>query len=63
MCALNGVFLVLGFVTLVYGFGLNAPQLFVDSFFVAVVSLLVTIVLGVAYDIQQREHGGGYAVT
>ena len=63
MCALNGVFLVVGSVTLVSVFGLNAPHLFVDSFFFAMVSLLVTIVLGVAYDIQQQEQGRVYAVA
>jgi hypothetical protein len=63
LCALNGVFLVLGSVLLVSVFGLNAPELFVDSFFFATVSLLVTMGLGVAYDLQQRARGGGYAVA
>jgi hypothetical protein len=50
-------------VFMVYVFGLNAPDLFVDSFFFATVSLLVTIVLGVAYDIQRQAQGNQYAVA
>jgi hypothetical protein len=57
VCALNGVFLVIGSVILVYVVGLNNPDLFVGSFFFAVLSLLLTILAGVAYDIQHREQG------
>jgi hypothetical protein len=55
VCVLNGVFLVVGSVILVYFFGLNNPDLFVASFFFAIVSLLFGILTGVAYDIQQYQ--------
>jgi len=51
----NGVFLVIGSVVLVYCFDLNKPDLCTNSFFFSVVSLLLTIVTGRAYDIQRRE--------
>jgi hypothetical protein len=53
--AVNGVFLVIGSVILVYGVGLNNPDLFTNSFYFAVLSLPVTIVTGLAYDIRNRE--------
>jgi hypothetical protein len=54
VCVINGVFLVVGSVILVYAFGLNNPDLFVNSFFFAIVSLLLSIFTGVAYDIQNN---------
>lgn len=56
---INGVFLVVGSVILVYVFALNAPDLFVNSFFLAIVLLLLSIVTGVAYDLQNRDRGVG----
>ena len=53
VCAVNGVFLVVGSVILVYLFGLNTPDLFVGSFFFAVLSLLLTVLAGVSYDVQR----------
>lgn len=50
---INGVFLVIGSVILLYFFDLNNPDLFTNSFFFVVVSLLLTIFTGVAYDIQR----------
>lgn len=50
---INGVFLVIGSVILVYFFDLNNPDLFTNSFFFAVVSLFLTIFTGVVYDIQR----------
>jgi hypothetical protein len=47
---INGIFLVIGSVILVYFAGLNNPDLFVSSFFLAVVSLVLMIVTGRAYD-------------
>lgn len=47
---LNGIFLVIGSVLLVYFAGLNNPDLFVNSFFLAVLSLLLMILTGRAYD-------------
>jgi hypothetical protein len=58
-CVINGVFLVVGSVILVYFFGINNPDLFVNSFFFAILSLLLTIITGVAYDLQAGERGGG----
>jgi hypothetical protein len=49
---LNGVFLVIGSVALVYFTGLNNADLFVNSFFLAVLSLLLMIITGRAYDVQ-----------
>jgi len=42
-CVVNGIFLVIGSVILVYFFGMNNPDLFVTSFFFAILSLLLTI--------------------
>jgi hypothetical protein len=52
---INGVFLVIGSLILVYFFDLNNPDLFVNSFFFSVLSLLLTIFIGRAYDIQKSE--------
>lgn len=57
VCVLNGVFLVIGSVVLVYLFGVNNPDLFTNSFFFVVLSLPLTILIGVAYDIQNGERG------
>jgi hypothetical protein len=50
----NGIFLVIGSLVLVYLFDLNMPDLFVMSFFFAVLSLSLTVVLGRGYDLQTR---------
>ncbi len=55
ICVINGVFLVVGSVIMVYFFGLNNPDLFVNSFFFAIVSLLLSVLTGVAYDIQREQ--------
>jgi len=55
ICAMNGVFLVIGSVILVYFFEVNNPDLFTNSFFFSVPSLLLCIFTGVAYDIQNRQ--------
>ncbi len=52
---INGVFLVIGSVILVYFFGLNMPDLFVYSFFFAILSVLLSNLTGVAYDLQRRD--------
>jgi hypothetical protein len=46
----NGVFLVIGSVILVYFFDLNNPDLFTNSFFLSVVLLILTIITGRAYE-------------
>lgn len=52
VCVINGVFLFIGSLVLVYLFAFNNPDLFVNSFFFAVLSLLLSIFTGVAYDIR-----------
>ena len=53
ICLINGVFLVVGSIILVYFFELNNPDLFVNSFFLAIVSFLLSIFTGAAYDVQK----------
>lgn len=53
VCLINGVFLVVGSIILVYYFELNNPDLFVNSFFFAIVSVLLSIFTGAAYDVQK----------
>jgi hypothetical protein len=53
--AINGVFLVIGSVILVYFFDLNKPFLFLNSFYFSILSLLLTVFTGRAYDIQKGE--------
>jgi hypothetical protein len=48
--AANGVFLVIGSVILVYLFDVNRPDLFTNSFFFSVVSLIATLIVGRAHD-------------
>ena len=55
IAVINGVFLVIGSVILVYFFDLNNPDLFTNSFFFAVVSLLLMIFTGRAHDIQRDQ--------
>jgi hypothetical protein len=55
IAVINGVFLVVGSLILVYFFDLNNPDLFTNSFFFAVVSLLLMIFTGRAYDIQRDQ--------
>ncbi len=58
ICVINGIFLVIGSVILVYFFGVNDPQLFVNSFLLAILLLLLTILTGVAHDIQIQSNPG-----
>ena len=55
ICVINGMFLVVGSIILVYAFRLNNPDLFVNSFLFAIVSLLLCVLTGVAYDLQNRN--------
>jgi hypothetical protein len=50
IAVMNGIFLVIGSVILVYFFDLNNPDLFTNSFFFSVLSLCLTIFVGRAYD-------------
>lgn len=53
ICLVNGLFLVAGSLILVYTFELNNPNLFVLSFLFAIVTLLLGIFTGAAYDVQK----------
>jgi len=55
VAVVNGVFLVVGSVVLVYAFDVNNPDLFVMSFFFSVVSLGLTVLVGRAYDLARGE--------
>jgi hypothetical protein len=52
---INGLFLFVGAIILVYAFGWGNEDLYLNSFFFAVVSLLLTILTGIAYDLQSIE--------
>lgn len=54
---INGVFLFIGAILLVYVFAWGNDDLYLNSFFFAVVSLLLTIITGVAYDLPSGEQG------
>jgi hypothetical protein len=54
MGVINGVFLVIGSVILVYFFDLNDPDLFTNSFFLSVLFQLVMIFTGRVYDVQRE---------
>jgi hypothetical protein len=51
----NGVFLVVGSVTLAYAADLNAPNLFLGSFYCSVVLLVLLLAAGVAYDAREGD--------
>jgi hypothetical protein len=53
IAVINGLFLVIGSVILVYFFDLNNPDLFTNSFFFSILSLFLTIFAGRAYDTQE----------
>jgi len=55
----NGVFLVVGSVILVYAIDLNTPGLFLGSFYFAVLTLLLIVFAGASYDAQKRDLGAG----
>jgi hypothetical protein len=57
ICLIDSVFLFIGSIILVYFFDVNNPDLFVNSFLFAAVSLILTTFTGVAYDIQNSERG------
>lgn len=53
ICLVDSVFLVVGSIILVVFFDLNNPDLFVNSFFFAIVTLLLSIFTGAAYDFRK----------
>lgn len=52
IAALNGLFLFIDSLLPVYGLGVN-PDLFLNSFLFAVVSLFLSVVTGIAHDLQR----------
>ncbi|MGB7296919.1 MAG: hypothetical protein WBC70_15145 [Candidatus Aminicenantales bacterium] len=61
VCAVNGIFLVIGHVIPVFFLGVRNAALFTGSFFVAVVTLLLSILTGIAYDIERKNRRGAAA--
>jgi hypothetical protein len=59
----NAVFLVVGSVILVYAIDLNRPNVFLGSFYFAVLSLLLIVPAGEAYDAERGEEPGTRLVT
>ncbi|MDH5387178.1 MAG: hypothetical protein OEY06_01870 [Gammaproteobacteria bacterium] len=55
VCVVNGVFLVIGHVIAVYFFAPVKAEIFQYSFFFAVLSLVISIVAGVGFDMSRRE--------
>ncbi len=53
--AANGVFLVIGHIIAVYFFAPVDSQLFLYSFYLAAISVIVTIICGIAYDISLEK--------
>lgn len=53
VASINGVFLVIGSVILVYAFDLNTPDLFVQSFFFSVLSVSLTVFVAQGYDLRK----------
>jgi hypothetical protein len=51
----NAVFLVVGSVVLVYTVGVDAPALFLGSFYLLILSLLALIVAGAAHDAERAR--------
>jgi hypothetical protein len=57
VAAISGFFLVVGSLILVYFFGLNDADLFLNTFYFTVLSLLLTVLLAPLFDNRQRERG------
>lgn len=55
VAAITGTFLMIGSVILVCFFGLDNHDLFLNSFYLTVLSLLLTVLIGPAYDIQNGD--------
>ncbi len=55
LCVIDGVFLVIGSVILVFIFNMNQPNLFVACFLLALGAVPLTILSGIAYDIEKSN--------
>jgi hypothetical protein len=58
IAAISSIFLVIGSLILVYFFGLDNDQLFLNTFYLTVLALFLTVVMTPAYDF----HHGGRAI-
>lgn len=54
-CTASGVLLVIGSLVLVYFFGINNADFFVMNFFFTVLTLVLTIVMSIAYNLRNKE--------
>ncbi len=54
---INGAFLVIGHIILVFFFEMSNDQIFVNSLFLAVLAFPLTMVAGIAHEIQNGEQG------
>lgn len=52
---INGFFLVIGSVILIYLFEFHNPDLFLYSFFFSLLLIILSIITGVSYDIQKKK--------
>lgn len=55
VAAIAGIFLVIGSLILVFIFGVDNDELFLNSFYITVLSLLLTVLLGPAYDAADSD--------
>ena len=56
---ISGLFLFVGATVLVYAFGWGNEDLYLNSFFLTVVCVVLAIITGIAHDLPQREPGFG----
>jgi len=58
VCVIASLLLVIGSIILVYFFDVNNANFFRDLFFFVIGSLLLTVIAGFAYDVQNKENSG-----
>ena len=54
---INGAFLVIGHIILVFFFKMSNDQIFVNSLFLAILTFPLTMLAGIAYEIQNGKQG------
>ena len=57
VAAISGSFLVVGSLILVFFFGLNNADLFLNTFYITVLSLLLTVLIAPLFDSRQGDRG------
>ena len=55
LCLIDGVFLVIGSYVIAHVVDVDTSNIFVASFFLSIILLTATNIIGVAYDIEKRE--------